>query len=258
MIKVFLALAVIFLVLGCAQKPVEKVLIIMDEKEQMQVLADYIENGSGLATTIVDQDSLPEDMASCRSVILYIHGKLYQTTEQAVIEYTNNGGRLIVLHHSISSGKAKNPFYFGFLGIRLDAPEKSRYPVLPGEGYGWVDPVLLTLVNLFPGHFVTTNKIDWPDTVTYTSSDAPAVDGTYAALKLDHSEAYMNHKFTDGRLKTVLCGMKFFDERNGQLFMQDRSVWYKECGNGRVFYFMAGHSEKDFENRNYSQMVLNA
>ena len=66
------------------------------------------------------------------------------------------------------------------------------------------------------------------------------------------------HKFRDGREKTVLFGFKFFDDRNGQLFMQDRAGWFKKYGKGEVVYFMPGHSASDFENANISQMILNA
>jgi type 1 glutamine amidotransferase len=68
----------------------------------------------------------------------------------------------------------------------------------------------------------------------------------------------MNHKFTDGREKTVLMGFKFLDDRNGQMFMQDRAGWLKKYGNGEVIYLMPGHAVTDFENDSFAQMILNA
>lgn len=68
----------------------------------------------------------------------------------------------------------------------------------------------------------------------------------------------MNHKFTDGREKIVLCGIKFYDERNGQLFTQDRAAWIKKQGDGYIIYFLPGHVTSDYENQNVCQMVLNA
>jgi hypothetical protein len=35
----------------------------------------------------------------------------------------------------------------------------------------------------------------------------------HPAIVLTKSKAYMNHKFTDGREKTVRCGIKFVDPR---------------------------------------------
>ena len=75
---------------------------------------------------------------------------------------------------------------------------------------------------------------------------------------MEHTEVYMNHKFTDGREKTILMGFKFFDERNQKLFVQDRAGWIKKTGKGQVVYFMPGHSKLDYENKNVSQWVLNA
>ena len=119
----------------------KKVLIIMDEREQMEVLADYMKDKAGVVSTIVDQAHLPGDFSSYDSVIGYIHGKLDRKTELAIIDYTKKGGRFICLHHMISSGKAKNEFYFDFLGIQLDKPGESRNPTTPGGGYAWRHPV---------------------------------------------------------------------------------------------------------------------
>lgn len=68
----------------------------------------------------------------------------------------------------------------------------------------------------------------------------------------------MNHKFTDGREKTVLCGLKYYDPRNGELFMQDRAVWLKPYGEGDIVYILPGETPADYENPNIAQMILNA
>ena len=254
-LPVILLVILITFIFGCNSN---KVLIIQDEMPQMEVLSRFLQEKGGLDVRTVDQKNLPPDLADFKAVIIFIHEKLFPETESPVIEYTRNGGRCIVLHHSISSGKAKNEFYFDFLGIRLDSPEKSRFPVEPGEGYGWVDPVTLTLVNLNPKHYITSHNIIWDDQVLYTPSDNPSVEALYPSISLDSSEVYMNHKFTDGREKTVLLGIKFLDERNNRLFLQDRGAWIKDQGRGEIFYFMPGHRPEDYENKNISQMILNA
>lgn len=235
-----------------------KVLIIEDELPQMEVLAEYLKANGNIESEIVNQENLPNDFSLYQAVIVYIHGKMFEPTEVAIIDYTKKGGRLVILHHSISSGKAKNKYYFDFMGIQLDEPTKSKYPVEPGAGYGWVDPITMTMVNLNPKHYITNHNIDWNETADYISSDWPGIKKTYPAIVLHHTEAYMNHKYTDGREKTVLVGMKFLDERNGKLFQQDRAVWVKQSGKGHIVYFMPGHSELDYQNKNISQWVLNA
>jgi len=236
-----------------------KVLIIQDELPQMEVLSEFItKNGLNTEDVIVDQDELPGSMSEYDAVIVYIHRSLFEKTENWIIEYTENGGRFICLHHSISSGKAKNKNYFPFLGIRLDGTDNSRDAELPGEGYAWIDPVTLVIVNLNDQHYVTNHKIDWGKEIPYQSSDLSIERHKFPSISLPESEVYLNHKFSDGKEKNILLGLKYLDTRNNELFMQDRAGWYKKAGEGEIFYFMPGHSSIDFQNSNYSQMILNA
>ena len=234
-----------------------KILIVHDELPQMEVLSGILEKKGRFEVTLVEQSGMPEDWSEYRAVISYIHRDLTLPAEKAFIAYTENGGRFIALHHTISSKKATNEFFFDFLGIRLDNPSQSRNPVLPGGDYGWRDGVL-TLVNVNPTHHITSHNVDWGEKITYTPSDQPAVEGHYPSLVLHESENYMNHKFTDGRVKTVLLGFKFLDDRNGELFMQDRAAWTKPYGKGQIVYLLPGHSVADFENRDFSQIIINA
>lgn len=257
----FIIFFVITIQLSLAQQN-NKILIVQDELPAIEVLSKFLVEYGNLTVETVDQNSLPENFEAYKAVVFYIHGKLLEPAEKAIINYTENGGKFICLHHSISSGKAKNKFYFAFLGIKLDHPELSPNPVKPGEGYGWFHDgdkgINFSLVNLNSTHFVTGNKITWDQQVMYKSSDEPAVTKKYPAITIKKTEAYMNHKFTDGREKTVLCGIKFYDIRTGEIFMQDRAVWYKTYGKGTIYYFMPGHSVSDYEDKNISQMVLNA
>jgi hypothetical protein len=240
--------------------PKHDVIIVQDEMPSVKVLAGFLRDEGKLNVTVVDQKSFPKDLSPYGAVIGYIHRQLEESVEIAIIDYTKHGGRYIALHHSISSGKAKNQYYFDFLGIQLDHPTQSRYPVEPGRGYGWVEgeEIVLTLVNLNPHHHITNHKVDWPGRISYASSDSPSVEKSYPSISLPDSEVYMNHKFTDGREKVVLCGFKFLDKRNGKLFMQDRAVWLKKYGEGEIVYLMPGHKPSDYEHRSVSQMILNA
>ncbi len=255
---------IVILHIGCGGQPPNKILIIQDELPQIEALAPKLQSNIPHDVTVVDQSALPEDLSIYSAVLLYIHGELYRETEMAVINYTHQGGRLIVLHHSISSGKVKNEFYFDFLGIHLDNPGQSRNPVKPGGGYAWRNKasdggeITLTLVNLDPIHYITNHGIQWPDTIRYTPSDFPSTEGRYPSLSLESSEIYLNHKFTDGREKTVLMGLKYFDDRNQTLFMQDRAGWIKKSGEGEIAYLMPGESVSDYEHPAITRMILNA
>jgi hypothetical protein len=236
-----------------------KILIIQDELAQMEVLSSFlIEKQDNLEIDVVDQDHLPGKLSKYDAIILYIHLKLFESTENEVINYTKNGGRLILLHHSISSGKANNINFFPFLGIQLDGTENSSDPELPGEDYAWIEGVTFTLVNLNPDHYITSHNVEWGEFIPYTPSDIQPPNSEYPSISLPDSEVYINHKFTDGDEKIILMGLKFYDLRNDQLFMQDRASWYKKADNGDIFYFMPGHSSLEFENPDFSNMILNA
>lgn len=254
----FIAFLTVATWLACHPAAAQDVLVIQDERPQVEVLADFLEDEGDLAVSMIEPEALPDDLSAYEAILLFIQGDLDETTERRVIDYTEDGGRLVVLHHSISSGKVENAQYFDFLGIQLDDPEASSEPVEPGEGYGWRHDVSLTLVNLHPDHYITSRGVDWDETVTYASSDAPSVEREYPALTLDDSEVYLNHKFTDGREKTVLLGMKYHDDRVDALFMQDRAAWVKAQGAGEVVYFMPGHVVEDYEHPGVAQMILNS
>jgi len=252
-------LALVFVLTGCGQSDApKKVLIIQDELPQIEVLAGFLREQGGLEVLVVDQEALPPDFSPFRAVIAFIHKDLKVPTEKAIIDYTLGGGRHIALHHNISSKKAENEFYFDFLGIRLDNPKESKNPVEPGGGYGWRHVPVLTLVNLNPQHYITSHKVSWGGEIPYTPSDFPSAEGMYPSISLDSSEVFLNHKFTDGREKTVLMGLKHFDDRNQVLFMQDRAGWVKKAGKGDIIYIMPGHVPSDYENPNISQIILNA
>lgn len=236
----------------------EKVLIIQDELPQIEVLAGFLREQGSLEVAVVDQEALPADFSPFSAVIGFIHKDLKVPTEKAIIDYTLGGGRHIALHHTISSKKAENEFYFDFLGIRLDNPKEAKNPVEPGGGYGWRHGLVLTLVNLNPQHYITSHKVNWGEKIAYTPSDFPSAEGMYPSISLENSEVYLNHKFTDGREKTVLMGLKYFDDRNQQLFMQDRAGWIKKAGKGEIIYLLPGDVPSDYENPNISQMILNA
>ncbi|UCF17471.1 MAG: ThuA domain-containing protein [Phycisphaerales bacterium] len=244
--------ACVTLVLGFSRVGRPHVLIIQDELPQMEVLAKFLREVGKLSVTIVDQKSLPDDLSRYEAVIVFIHRELLEKTEMAIIEYTKNGGRLVCLHHSISSRKALNKFYFDFLGMQLD-----KGPAETG-GYKW-KAGSYSLINLNSKHFITNSGVDWNERIAYTPSDYPSSQREYPGITLGaDSEVFLNHKFTDGREKTVLCGIVYHDPESGRTYMQDRGTWVKKQGKGTIVYFLPGHAVSDYENKNISQIILNS
>ncbi|MCX8108268.1 MAG: ThuA domain-containing protein [Verrucomicrobiae bacterium] len=226
----------------------DEVLVIADEFPAMEVLASRLRTTEGITTTIAKQEQLPQALGKYRAVIVYVHGKLSRAVEHACVNYAREGGRLVVLHHSISSGKRTNEVWFGFLGVRLPNGDVEE------GGYKWIEPATYQIVAL-ERHFVTTNKVVWPERVAYVREKKTGGHELLPGFTLHDSEVYLNH-YLEGT-KTVLLGFKYKSEQ-GKVWMQDRAGWYRSTGKGTVFYFQPGHSRTDFENEVCSRLVINA
>lgn len=220
----------------------ENVLIVADEIPAMEILAGHLKSGAGAECTIVKQDAMPADLAGYGAVMVYIHKTIEEPPEKAFIEYAKGGGKLILLHHSISSGKRKNRYWFPFLGIAL--PEKD----FSEGGYKYFNPVTVEVVNLAPKHFITTHAVKYESTISYKGSQRPG-------FVLKDTEVYLNHEYSMPR--TTLLGLKYKDEKTGVTYEQDTAGWIMEAGKGKVIYFMLGHSGQEYENPAYAQILVN-
>ncbi len=227
-----------------------QVLIVADEFPAMEVLAGKLKAAEGIDSKLVKQTEIPKDLTPFRALIVYIHGDMREPAEKVFIDYARNGGRLILLHHSISSGKRKNQYWIPFVGVNLP------YGEFESGGYCWIDPVNLDVVNLAPGHYVTTHNIKYDTKIPYVRSDVKGAEKQYDGFHLEETEVYLNHVFLEPH--TIFLGLKYKDGKTGKVYMQDRGGWYKRAGKGHLFYFMAGHSSSEFQNPVYGQMVVNS
>jgi hypothetical protein len=227
-----------------------EVLIVADEFPVMQAVAGKLKAEEHISSQLVAQKDLPASLGSFEAVIVYIHGALSERAEEAFIAYTEAGGKLVCLHHSISSGKRKNAHWFQFLGVSL--PEGP----LSSGGYKWTEGVSWELANLNPNHFIMTNHVSYPARVAYTSTNPVSTSGSLPGFALSNSEAYINHIHTESR--TLLMGLKYKDAGTGTTYMQDRAGWIKPAGKGWIVYLMPGHRQSDFDNVAYGRIVLNA
>jgi hypothetical protein len=225
----------------------EKILIVADEFPAMQVLANRLQIEAGWTTEIVRQDEMPASLKDFRVVVVYIHKELSEPAENAFIEYAEAGGKLVALHHSISSGKRANKRWFGFLGVDLKPGDSAQ------GGYKWIEPVTLTVVSL-TNHFITTNKVVWPQQTVFRREAGGAITAL-PSFTLHDSEVYLNH--TPVGPRTQLLGFQYRDA-NGVEWMQERAGWCKPAGKGWLYYFQPGHSVKDFEDPTFCRVVINA
>ncbi|AEI51051.1 ThuA domain-containing protein [Runella slithyformis] len=226
----------------------QEVLIVADEIPAMQVLAKALKAQEGIRTRVIFQNDLPASLTGFRAVIVYIHKDIDSGPEKAFIEYAKNGGKLIVLHHSISSAKRKNAEWFPMLG--LDLPKKD----VSEGGYKYVGDITMEVVNLAPAHFITTHKITYPSSIAYTR-EGQREEKELPGFVLPKTEAFLNHDLKSPR--TILLGCKMTDAA-GKVWMQDRSAWCMPFEKGWVFYSQPGHTEADFENPIYARIIANA
>ncbi|MBK9137395.1 MAG: ThuA domain-containing protein [Verrucomicrobia bacterium] len=235
------------LVAALATKAGEQVLIVADEFPAMRVLADSLEQEEGWRSRIVSQGELPAVLADFRAVVVYIRRALEARTEKALIEYAEGGGKLVALHHSISSGKRTNQWWFAFLGVDLKPGDAAT------GGYRWIEPATLSVVAL-TNHFITTNKVAWPGQSAFRREKGTATE-RLPSFTLHDSEVYLNHSLVGPR--TVLLGFQYRDAEGGE-WMQERAGWFKPAGRGWLFYFQPGHSVRDFEEATFRRLVINA
>jgi len=227
------------------------VLLVADEQGPMRVLAEALAPRGQFEYRIVAPAEMPPVLAGHHAVFMYIHGAMDRRTEHALIAYAKQGGRLVILHHGIASARRNNPDWLDLTGIRIlpaDAPA-GPWRVIHNTTH--------TVVNLAPGHFITTHNVTYDRHTAYLSSDQPAVEATFPAFDLPDTEVFLNQHFSDGRTKTVLFGFRCTDPQTGRTFMQDRAGWLKPVGTGWVFYYQPGHKAEDFQHPAYLQILFN-
>lgn len=226
----------------------QEVLIVADEFHAMQVLAGHLEADTKVHTSIVGQTELPASLAAYHAVFVYLHGELQASAEHKFIQYANDGGNLILLHHTISSRKRENKDWFSFLHIEL--PSK---PFTEG-GYAYFDPVTYQAVNLATGNPITTRLVKFDQVTEFT--DPSGHETKLPATSFVDTEVYVNHVLQGTR--TLLLGMKYTEPKTGKVYMQPTAGWLLPSGKGAVFYFMMGHRAEDFDNAAYRRILDNA
>lgn len=229
----------------------DDVLIIADEHPAMQYVAGKLKSEEHKTAQIIWQTNLPPDLSIFSTVMVYIHRDLKEAPEKAMIDYAERGGKLIVLHHSISSGKRKNREWFKFLGVQLPEADVSA------GGYKWIEGVSQQIVNLNSEHFITSHKVSYPEKIPF-KAESEAEERVLPGVTLNESEVYLNHVLAKDKTRTTLLGFKYTDKASGKTYMQTHAGWVKPAGKGWVIYLQPGHSLHDLQNSTYERILLNA
>lgn len=238
--------------MGSAARIWAKPLLIIGDKDgELPTLAAVLTDRGGYEVQALAQAGVDRRLGGYDAVVMYVHRPIRLHIEKALIDYTNGGGRLLVLHHGIASAKWQNPEWLSFVGVSM-APRDD-----PERPWGVEANTTYTLVNLAPGHYVTSHMIRYDCEVDYLSPDSGTRRGRYLALDLPDTEVFRNQCFTDGDVKTVLFGYRHVDRENGYTRMEDTAGWMKPAGKGWLFYLQPGHAEHDFSHSHFARIILN-
>lgn len=239
----------------------EKVLLLTDLKGELPGLSRLLKDNGWMLDRMVPRQYLGSetfiDLSVYSTVIVYIHNPLHPVLEEALICYAEAGRKLLLLHHSIASAKLENPQWLKFLGVSI-CPEDQNHPWKVTAG------VTHTMVNLAPGHFITTNGIAYQRESEFSFSRRPDLEGVFPAFSIGDTEIFHNQMLAEDDEKVILFGYRMEggtpatrNTRGNLPEMEPTSGWYKPAGKGWVFYFQAGHHDKDFRNQVYGRVLLN-
>ncbi len=242
-------LLVVLLTLAAPLAAAERVLIVADEVPAMEALATHFHAKAGADSRIVTQAEMPASVSPFGTIVVYVHRELFEGPEKAILAHTREGGKLIVIHHSISSGKRKNKEWLP--SFRVTLPTEK----LETGGYGYYAPATFEVVNLAPKHPVTTRGVKYEKKVKFAVGGS-GLEREYDAFTVAESEIFLNHKLEGPR--TQLLGLKWTDPRSGRSYMQETGGWHMPLGKGSVFYFLVGHRVEDFSIEPYVQILANA
>lgn len=225
-----------------------RALIVADEMPAMEVLADQMKSLEQVESRLVTQAKMPASLKPYDAVLVYIHGRLDETAERQLLAYAEEGGKLVLLHHSISSGKRRNREWFAKLGVEL--PEAA----FEAGGYKWIEGVTLEVANLAPRHFITSHGVQYPDRFDYP--DQRGLWTERPGIRFDRSEVYLNHRLLGARI--VLLGLKYADAGGDRIWIQHTAGWLKRLGKGLLIYLMPGHTVDEFRSPAYARIIANA
>ena len=224
----------------------DSVLIVSDEWPQMMIIFEELKRIEKYHADTTSQENIDLGLNQYDAIFMYVHAVLIENVAEKLIEFTHNGGKLIVLHHGIASSKINNPNWLNFVGIELYPRDHNNYP------WKVVHHTTHRMVNLAPGHFITSNNINYSEKQVFISDHGGSFSGTFDAFDLEDTEVFINQTFTDNHSKTILFG--FVNDS----IMQPTSGWYEKKGTGWLYYFQAGHAQSDYRNMNFMQVLLNA
>ncbi|MBD3351460.1 MAG: hypothetical protein GF364_08230 [Candidatus Lokiarchaeota archaeon] len=202
-------------------------------------------------------------------IITYNKNLIRTKNINAIKEYCDKGGKLIALHHNVSSMMMRQPEWLEMMKVKIEKGEKAEYPWSVIEGGD------LYLTNLAPDSIITTNEIKYKDSVpainlpiepnkVVTTHELLTKDQKQEyhsrekepAILFNKSEYFINHVLLPEPERTLLFALYFIDEASGREFISNNGGWKMPFGQGTIYYLMPGHSVHDY-NDTYCKIIRN-
>ncbi len=240
-----------------AAEPSRKALILADKADEMPELRQLVADGGWSVTQLAQKDWDVASAAEFGAIIVYIHEPILEPVEKALIDFAEQGGRLLVVHHALASAKMKNPRWLEFLGIKISPRSDPNAPwFVSGD-------VPFTVVNLAPKYYITSHGVEYDKTVAYRSATRKELDGEFPAFVLEHSEIFHNQRNTDGDAKIPLLAYRLDGPASKDLpgnvpMFEESAGWLKKTGKGWTVYLQPGHATTDFRHPAFGRILLNA
>jgi len=239
-----------------AAQPGKNALILADKVDEMPELRKLIQSGGWTVTQLAQKD-WNTSTSGFDAIAVYIHEPILEAVETALIDYAEQGGRLLVVHHALASAKMQNPRWLAFLDIKI-VPKTA-----PDAPWFVSADIAFTVVNLAPKHYITSNGVEYDKTAAYRSTNRKELNGEFPAFVLEQSELFHNQQNMDADAKIPLLAYQMDATQAGELpsnvpAFDETAGWLKKTGKGWTVYLQPGHAPTDFQHPAFGRILLNA
>lgn len=207
------------------------------EPEINQTIADFLnlETDMSVDTTSDDTDINSDNLQNYNVVIDYDHDTINSSQEEALREFVSGGGKLIGLHHAIYDPEEimliKREIYGAYLPFHCCQVEPEAYQViLTSPDSPVFEGLETTGTILYSSDFISLG--------TYPFFELPVLDERYTEI------VFLEDKGVNILLSTIFEGTNY------------DIGWYREEGEGLVFYYQMGHLEDMFSVPWYQDLII--
>lgn len=251
----------------------DKIIIVYSgpHKPQMVKLKEWLSKNLGQFTYQLSSQFLlwwKIKRSNPKCIITYNKNLIKKRNVKTIKEYCANGGKLIALHHNVSSMMLRRPEWLDLMKINIVKGDDAEYPWSVIEGGD------LYLTNLQPDNAITTKGIEYDSEVPMLKLSVDPTKKVLTheldesqqkefhsrekekAIEFKKSEYFINHLPLPEPNRILLFGIFFHDPESGREFISNNGGWKMPYKEGMIYYLMPGHSVHDYH-ENYCNIIRN-